>query len=94
MKTSNDELQILCSNVMELRKKHGLSQRAMAKVMGISPQTLAVIEKGMIPPHLGVKAVFQLAAYFKIPVFRLFSFLKTKPGRSREEASKQLPGFE
>ncbi len=69
---TDEEIQMLCRNILYLRKNAAMTQREMAALMGISVSTLRKIEAGQLPPRLGVDAVFALADAFSIPPGSLF----------------------
>lgn len=58
------ESEIFCANIKELRKKKGLSQKQMAKIMGISTITLSWLEKGHIPKDIEVEVIFNLSEFY------------------------------
>ena len=64
-------MEIFIHNVSSIRKKYGLTQKEMAKIMHISISSLSRLEKGMIPKKMMLEAVFCLSDYFNIPCHRL-----------------------
>jgi len=71
--TTNEELQIFCQNIKLLRQKNHLSQRKMARAMGICVQTLRTIESGTFPPRVSYQMLFYTSRFFHIPLDDLFS---------------------
>ena len=60
------ETKIFLYNVAWLRRKHGLSKKDMAKILGISTATRNKIEKGEMPPRMSVEIVFNIYEYFGV----------------------------
>ena len=73
---TTDKYQELCQNIAHnlviLRKRHGLSQRAMAQILGISPYSLRVMEKGERLPNVYVDFLFKLVKAFHVNVDDFF----------------------
>ncbi len=67
-----EEVQILCHNILLLRKKASMTQKEMAAIMDISVSGLRRIESGKLPPRLSLDAIFSLADAFSISPFSLF----------------------
>ena len=55
-----------CKNILWLRKKHQLSKKRMAKLMGIGIGSLTKLEQGEIPPQLKVNVLFSIQNNFGI----------------------------
>lgn len=70
---SDEHLSNFVHNIFILRRSHGLSKRAMAEILHISLYSLNQIEKGQLPPHLGVEALIFAAIHFRIPAHELLS---------------------
>ena len=56
----------LTRNLVWLRKAHGLSQRDMAKRLGIGVSSLRKLERGTVPPRLNVGFLLSIAQQFGI----------------------------
>lgn len=65
MKKESESL-IFCENIKMLREKENLSKAKMAKILGISVNTLTVIEKGILPQRLSCNVLFRIHQYFGI----------------------------
>ena len=63
------ERQILCQNILLLRKIHGLTKKRMSHILGISVCSLNKIELGKLPPRLSVSVVFRIYEYFGFSPF-------------------------
>jgi len=72
MADNDYELSVFCDNVRFLRKAHGLSQKEMAKIMGIGVGGLRIIERGTVPPRLDVFVLICLSDHFHISCDSLF----------------------
>lgn len=68
-----NDLQIFCDNILFLRKVHRLSQRQLAKIMGISVYCLRKLEQGMMPGSFGSDAILLAARHFHLRPARLFT---------------------
>lgn len=60
------DYRIFLLNVTYLRKRHGLSKRKMAKIMGIGIASLNKMERGDFPPRLKINAILDVCRYFHI----------------------------
>lgn len=70
----NDEYQdILMHNLNYLRQKHGLSQRKMARILGVGTGTVRKIEQSIWPHGLSASAVFNAAVHFGVRTYILLS---------------------
>ena len=67
----HEEITIFCQNIGVLREWNGLSQKEMAKILGIGVVSLAKMEQGIIPPRGGIEVIFRLSQYFKIELHKL-----------------------
>lgn len=56
--------------IHELRSKLGLSQRKMAKILGLKPSTLAMYELGLRTPTL--ETAKRIANFFGVSVEEIF----------------------
>jgi len=71
------DFEILFYNITWLRKHHGLSKKRMAKMLGIGLWSLNKIEKGELPPKLGIDIVFAVQKHFGIhPTTQLSQYLE------------------
>lgn len=59
-----NNLQTFAHNVAWLREHYGLSKSEMARIMGIGVSSLNKIERGEIPPRLGVDVLFAIQKHF------------------------------
>lgn len=64
------------NTVGEFRRKNHITQEELAKVLGVSRQTVVAIEKGSYTPSLllGLK----IARYFKRKVEEIFTYIYEK----------------
>lgn len=60
------KLENIAYNIAWLRKKHSLSKKAMAAILGISIQSLDRIESGVIPPRLNIEVIYNIWDFFEI----------------------------
>lgn len=74
MKVRNEkELENFMYNIAWLRKHYGLSKRKMAELLDIGLWSLNQIEKGIMPPRLGVDILFALRKNFGLRIADLLS---------------------
>ena len=59
-------------NIKCIRKKAGLNQKEMARILGIGVSTLSKIEKGVLPPRLSCSVLFRLQQRFGVHPKDLF----------------------
>lgn len=59
------------NSVAELRAERGLSQQALAELLGVSRQTVISIEKGRFDPSLPL--AFRIARVFRQPIEQIFT---------------------
>lgn len=59
------------NSLRELRAAHGISQAAMAEVLGVSRQTINAIENGKYDPSLPL--AFKIAAHFQLRIEDIFT---------------------
>ena len=71
-----DEIFILLTNIIILRKSHKLSKKEMADIMGVSLYVLNRIEKEHYPYAIKINSIFKLSHYFGIPPHNLFKKIK------------------
>lgn len=64
------ELENFMHNIAWLRRKHGLSKAKMAGLLGVGVPTLNKLERGELPPCLGVEIFFKLRDAFGVSVAR------------------------
>ena len=73
---TTDKYQEICQNIahnlLTLRKRHGLSQRAMAQLLGISLYSIRVMEKGERLPNVYIDFLFKLVKAFHVNVDDFF----------------------
>lgn len=62
--TTWDAGKILSRNIICLRKRHHLSRRRMAQIMGVGIATLARVESGELPRRMKASALLNLSNYF------------------------------
>lgn len=63
---SKKERENFCFNVKWLRKQSGLSQKEMARRLGIGVKSLAAVESGVIPCRMTIKIFFEIYDYFGV----------------------------
>ena len=63
---TNEMLCFFCKNVKKIRKKNKLTQKEMAKILGIGIVSLSAIERGRIPPRLKADIVIKIYRNFGI----------------------------
>ena len=61
---NDKELMCFCQNIRYLRKKHNLTQKQMATLLGIGIQTLRMLEKNIVPPYLRCSVLYQIYLHF------------------------------
>ncbi|MBQ9963765.1 MAG: helix-turn-helix transcriptional regulator, partial [Clostridia bacterium] len=59
-------LTILSHNMKHIREQYAFSKRDMARLLGIGIGSLNKLEKGELPPRLGVEILFNIQHYFGI----------------------------
>ena len=82
----HDEKKIFGCNIAYLRKKHHLSKKALAKLLGIGVKGLSSLESGTVPPRMSTDVVFQLSDIFHIPPQALFSVQPETQPSTEEDA--------
>ncbi len=75
MKTEQEEnaLETLSHNIQYLRTQYGFSKKEMAGLLGIGICSLNKLEKGELPPRLGVEILFNIQHYFGVAPQKLFT---------------------
>lgn len=81
------------NNLAELRQKRGLSAAGLAKMTGVSRQTIYAMEAGSYVPNTAV--ALRLARALEVPVETLFTLADQSPAPElRPEQATLLPGSE
>jgi putative transcriptional regulator len=62
---------MLYNRIAVLRSERALSCLALAREVGVNPQTIGFLERGDYTPSL--ELAFKIACYFKLPVEAVFS---------------------
>jgi transcriptional regulator with XRE-family HTH domain len=84
MRSERAVLEDIGRNVRTLRKAHGLSQPALAALVGVSEQNIREIEKGKV--NATAKTLIAIAHVFRRELFEL-----CKPARSKAAAGFRVP---
>jgi len=61
---------VILNNVQKLRKKSGLTQEELAKILHVTRQTIVAIENNKFNPSLELS--FRIADYFKKSIEEIF----------------------
>ena len=72
----NNEIQIMCTNIKKLRELNKLSQKEMARMLGIGIETLRSLENGIIPPRVSASLIIKISKLFNITPAYLFTDLE------------------
>ncbi len=64
----NEVIDILTYNIAHIRKANNISKKKMAEILEIGIYSLNKIEKGILPPRLGVTILFRIQEYFNISI--------------------------
>ena len=67
------EIAIFCENIRRLRAMHGLSQKEMAKRLGIGVHSLSLLENGILPKRLGCDVIYLLYQQFGMTPDNMFT---------------------
>lgn len=67
------EIMLFCENIKSIRKTNKLSNKEMAKKLGIGTKSLTSIENGQLPPRLGCDVLFEIHKKFGIAPKTMFS---------------------
>ena len=70
---NDDAIKYLSHNILYLRKRHNITKKEMAKILGIGIKTLNKIEQGILPPKTSVEILFKIHNHFGIPLSFLIS---------------------
>jgi putative transcriptional regulator len=62
---------MLYNRIPVLRSERALSRQALAREVGVNPQTIGFLERGDYTPSL--ELAFKLSRFFKLPVEAIFS---------------------
>jgi len=62
----------LYNRLKEYRAKHNVNQSEMGKLVGVSRQTISMIERGDYSPSITL--ALKIAKYFQVPVENLFTY--------------------
>ena len=69
---SNFDFQNLCANIRYLRASHGLSRTAMARKLGITIQTLDMLEFGAFPGRCTIRLLYNIQRNFGLTLSACF----------------------
>ena len=64
--STNIKLEMLCKNVRNLRKHYHLSQKEMAGRLHIGIESLKKLERGEVPPRLGINVLLYIYRHFGV----------------------------
>lgn len=76
--TFNDSIK---NKVYEFRVLSRMSQKELAEAVGVSKQTIFVMEKNNYSPSLIL--AFRIAEYFKVDVTEIFEYVKEYEGEKK-----------
>lgn len=62
----------LHNRLKEYRAKHNVNQSDMGKLVGVSRQTISMIERGDYSPSITL--ALKIARFFQVPVEEIFSY--------------------
>ena len=62
---------MLYNRIAVLRAERSLSRQALAREVGVNPQTIGFLERGDYTPSL--ELAFKISRYFKLPLEAVFS---------------------
>lgn len=76
------EVEFFCKNLQNLRRKHNLSKKEMAKILDISIYSLTQLEKNILPPRLICSIFFKIQKNFGISPSNMLTrdFVKAQSG--------------
>lgn len=60
------------NRIEEIRKVRGINQEELAKVMGVSRQTISSLENGRYNPS--IELAYKLSKYFRMTIEEVFIF--------------------
>lgn len=64
--STKTELENFVYNIKWLRRQYGLSRKQMADILEIGIWSIGKLEKGEMPPRLGINVFFAVQKYFGI----------------------------
>lgn len=64
----------LITHVKELRARLGINQTELAKLVGVSRQTISLIERGDYSPSIAL--ALKLSKIFSVPVEQIFELIE------------------
>lgn len=67
-----NQIVVLCRNISWLRKKHGLSKKKMAEILGVGVKTITLMEEDILPCRVGCDMLFNASEHFSVAVSELF----------------------
>jgi putative transcriptional regulator len=62
---------MLYNRIAVLRSERSLSRQALAREVGVNPQTIGFLERGDYTPSL--ELAFKISGYFNLPIEAVFS---------------------
>ena len=71
--TIQQETQIFCENIKNLREAHHLSEKEMAKILHIGVASLTKMENGILPPRASYLIVIYICESFHVAPSQIFS---------------------
>ncbi|HHF7064375.1 TPA: helix-turn-helix transcriptional regulator [Streptococcus mutans] len=83
---------ILKNRLKELRARDGINQTQLAKLAGISRQTVSLIERNEYTPSVVIPSVviaFKIAKSFGEPVENVFSLMEEENEKVKRSCSKK-----
>ena len=78
---------ILKNRLKELRARDGINQTQLAKLAGISRQTVSLIERNEYTPSVVI--AFKIAKSFSEPVENVFSLMEEENEKVKRSCSKK-----
>ncbi|MCB4953289.1 helix-turn-helix transcriptional regulator [Streptococcus mutans] len=78
---------ILKNRLKELRARDGINQTQLAKLAGISRQTVSLIERNEYTPSVVI--AFKIAKFFGEPVENVFSLMEEENEKVKRSCSKK-----
>ena len=70
--TLHKEMDYLKNRIEEIRKEKGINQEELAKMMGVSRQTISSLENGRYNPS--ILLAYKIAKYFDMSIEEVFIF--------------------
>lgn len=68
-----DDRVIFGNNLRFLRKKHGLTQKQLAKLLNVSTYCIQKAEQGIFADSLYVDTLWNICRQFHLPIITLFT---------------------